>query len=458
MESTNSLRSPELLPTLEKDRDLSLLDFTLLWAGMTINIAGFAIGAQLYPGLSPMNIVYAIFCGYLMVTALLVLTGDIGIKYGVPFAVYARACFGYKGSYIAGLIRAIPCFFWFGFQTWVGAIALNEILKMFTGYSNVTILIILFAAIQVVNAIYGLKAMAKFDWIAIPTLAAVLGGMMFWLLESNNMTIVDILAAPAKNNGSFSFAVMGIAGGWITMALNSPDLTRNLKRSPDFENQTFLQRNRNSIIAQILGLVLVGAAILIVGMTAGILTGTWNPIDVAIQSFGTSQPTILILCFITIIFAQWSTNTAANLLPPAYILLNMFPKFKFSTAMIVSGIIGIGIMPWEFGNYLVEFQVITSGLLGPIVGIMITDYYIIRKQKLNVKDLYEEGGQYTYRNNYNPAGILALAISFIIALIFSDYAFFIGFGLSVLLYIVLMNNMVLNKYDQKIGVFVPFEK
>lgn len=457
MEKSNSLRSPELLPTQERDRDLSLLDFTLLWAGMTINIAGFAIGAQLYPGLSPMRIIYAIFCAYLMVTGLLVLTGDIGIKYGIPFTVYTRACFGYKGSYIAGFIRAIPCFFWFGFQTWVGAVALNEVMKIFVGYSNVTILIILFGAIQVINAIYGLKAMAKFDWIAIPTLAIVLGAMMFWLLKSNNVTVIDILATPGKNNGSFSFAVMGIAGGWITMALNSPDLTRNLKRSPDFEKQSFLQRNKNSIIAQILGLVLVGAAILIVGMTAGILTGTWNPIDVAIQSFGKSKPIVLIFSFLTIVFAQWSTNTAANLLPPAYILINIFPKLRFAIATILSGIIGIIIMPWKFGNYLVQFQAITSGLLGPIVGIMIADYYIIRKQKLNIKDLYEEGGQYTYKNNFNPAGILSLIISFIIAMIFSDYAFFIGFGLSVILYIVFMNRMVLKKYDQKIGKYIPFE-
>lgn len=457
MEIKNSLTSPELLPTKDSERDISLLDFTLLWSGMTINIAGFAIGAQLYPGLSPMKIIYAILVAYLMVTGLLVLTGDIGIKYGIPFAVYTRACFGYKGSYIAGFIRAIPCFFWFGFQTWVGAIALNEVMKMLVGYSNVTLLIILFGAIQIINAIYGLKAMAKFDWIAIPTLAIVLGAMMFWLLKTHNVTIVDILATPGDNTAPFSFAVMGIAGGWITMALNSLDLTRSLKRSENYENQTFFQRNKNSIIAQILGLVLVGTAILLVGMTAGILTGTWNPIDVVIESFGSSKPVVLAFCFLTIVFAQWSTNTAANLLPPAYIMLNIFPKLNFVTSTIISGIIGIVILPWKFGNYLVQFQAITSGLLGPIVGIMITDYYIIRKQKLNVKDLYEEGGQYTYKNNFNPAGMISLFISFGIAMIFSDYAFFIGFGLSVVLYIVLMRTMVLNKYDQKIGQHIPFD-
>lgn len=450
------LRNPELLPTLDSQRDLSLVDYTLLWAGMTINIAGFAIGAQLYPGLSPLMIIGAILVGYILVTALLVLTGDIGLTYGIPFTVYLRACFGYTGSIIPGLIRTVPCFFWFGFQTWVGALALDTIMKMTIGYSNLTLLIVIFGAVQVFNAIYGLKAMAKFDWIAIPLLAIVLSATFLWLLKINDATIADIIAAPSTGKSSFIFAVMGISGGWITMALNSSDLTRKLKRTDNFENQTFFQRNRNALVAEMLGLVIVGALILIVGMTAGILTGVWNPIDVVVTAFQDSSPIILIFAFLTIAFAQWSTNTAANLMPPAYILINVFPKLNFAKATIITGIIGVLIMPWKFGDYLVQFQVITSGLLGPIVGIMIADYYLIRKRMLNVNDLYEDNGQYTYKNNYNPAAMWTLAASFIAGVIIKDYAFFASFGVSIVLYVVLMKNLVLNKYEQNIGKYIPF--
>lgn len=453
----NPLISEELLPTKDDERDLSLIDYTLLWAGMTINIAGFAVGSQLYPGLSPKMIILGIFAAYGIVTALLVLTGDIGIKYGVPFTVYSRACFGYRGSHIAGLIRCIPCFFWFGFQTWVGAAALNEILKMITGYSNVPILIIIFGGLQIFNAIYGLKAMAKFDWIAIPALAIVLGLMMFWLLKDNNATISDIMNAPADNNLSFVFAVTGIAGGWITMALNSPDLSRKIKRDENYMEQSFLQRNKNSIISQVLGLVVVGALILIVGMTAGILTGVWNPIDVCIMSFQ-SKKFILIFCFLTILLAQWSTNTAANLMPPAYILLNIFPKLKFSITTIIAGIIGLIIMPWQFSDYLVQFQAISSALLGPICGIMISDYYLVRKQILNVKDLYEVDGQYKYKNNYNPAAILTLVLSFSIGIFTGDYAFFTSLILSLVLYVILMKKIILEKYEQNIGKYIPYDR
>jgi len=445
------LKNSDILPSKDSDRNLTLFDFTLLWAGMTIGIAGFAVGAQLYPGISPVGIIWATLAAYTLVTALLVLNGDIGMRYGIPFTVYMRACFGYSGAHIPGIIRTIPCLFWFGFQTWVGALALNEIVKMTVGVSNVTVLIILFAAVQVFNAIYGLKAMAKFDWVAIPLLVVVLGVTVMWLLKSHNVTIVDLMAVPGKGTTAFSFAVMGVAGGWITMSLNSPDLTRKLRRDKNYSfNAGFFAVNKNAIIGQVLGLILVGSLVIMVGMVAGVLTGVWNPIDVLIQAFGSSNPFILIVAFLTIIFAQWSTNIAANLMPPAYILINLFPKLNFAKATIVSGILGIIIMPWKFSGYLVHFQVITSGLLGPIAGIIIADYYFIRKRKLNVKDLYEKGGQYTYLKNYNPASLLTLVISFVIGFLFPDYSFFISFFLSLIFYVVFMKILVLPKYNQKL--------
>ena len=310
MEKASRLKSPELLPLRPEERDLSMVDFTLLWAGMTINIAAFSVGAQLYPGLAPVKILYAILVAYLLVTLLLVLNGDIGLKYGVPFSVYMRACFGYRGAVIPGILRSIPCFFWFGFQTWVGALALNTIVKMSLGYSNLTVMILFFGAIQILNASHGLKAMAKFDWLAIPMLAVVFGVIFMWLLETNDATIVDVLAAPAENTYSFSFAVMGISGGWITMALNSPDLTRKL-RCKNLEGG-FWKRNKNSIIGPLVGLVLMGGFVLLVGMTSGILTGTWNPVDVVIKTFDSSNTPALIIAFLTIAFAQWSTNTAGQ--------------------------------------------------------------------------------------------------------------------------------------------------
>ena len=319
--------------------------------------------------------------------------------------------------------------------------ALNEILEITMGFSNLTIVLLIFAMVQVLNAIYGLKAMAKFDWIAIPLLAIVLAVTAVWLLKINNATIIDIMAISGDGSTAFSFAIAGIAGGWITMALNGPDLTRKLKLPNNYnEKMSFLQLNKNAIIGQVLGLIIVGGLVIFVGMLSGVLTGTWNPIDVLVEAFESSNVFILIASFLTIIFAQWSTNTVANLMPPAYILINLFPKLNFAKATIVSGIIGIGIMPWLFADFLVHFQAMTSGLLGPIAGIMIADYYLIRKRTLNVESFYKHDGGFKYKNNYNPYSLIALFTSCLIGLIIPDYSFFISFALSIILYTVLMKN------------------
>lgn len=172
----------ELLPSTESDRTMSMADYTILWAGMTINIVAFSLGAQYYDngnGLSPWMMVLVMLIGYGIVTLFTAMIGDIGTKYGIPFVVYSRAPFGYKGARIAGIIRAIPGMYWFGFLTWIGANSLNHILEiLLPGFSNLTVILIIFAALQIVNTIYGLNAMAKFDWIAIPCLAIMFGAIL----------------------------------------------------------------------------------------------------------------------------------------------------------------------------------------------------------------------------------------------------------------------------------------
>ncbi|MCT7656253.1 cytosine permease [Oceanimonas sp. NS1] len=149
--AVHEMNNPELMPSTDKDRDINIWDFTMLWAGMTINMGAFTMGAQLYPGLSPWTIIGAILAAYAIVTSILILAGDIGIRYGIPFTVYIRGCFGYKGAKIPAAFRAIPACFWFGFQTWVAAVAIGKVLEMWIGYSNTTILILIFGVLQVVE-------------------------------------------------------------------------------------------------------------------------------------------------------------------------------------------------------------------------------------------------------------------------------------------------------------------
>ena len=383
----------------------------ILWSGMTINIVAFSLGAQYYnngAGLTPWMIVLVMLIGYGFVTYL-ALIGDIGTKYGIPFATYVRAPFGYKGSYIAGLLRAVPVLLvWF--LTWVGAHALNTIIGLFIpGFDQMALLIIIFAAIQIINTMFGLEAMAKFDWIAIPALAAMFAVIMYKILNTYGITFGDIMSTPADGGYSIPFAISGIAGGWITMALNGGDLTRQISRYEGWEKMSFIQRNKKAILGQVIGLMLVGVLTMLVGAASGITTGFWDLNDVIPHLF--SSKAAIFFCLLCVAFAQWSTNTAANLMPPTMVLLNIFPKLKFSMSAIICGILGIAIMPWKLqsqGGFLVMIQNWISQMLGPIIGIMLVDYFIIRKTKVNVHDLFINDGQYKYNNGYNISALIAL--------------------------------------------------
>lgn len=456
------LRSPELLPTTDSGRTLSLWDYTILWAGMTINIVAFSLGAQYYnegKGLSPWMLVWVVVLGYGLVTALTVLIGDIGTKYGIPFAVYSRAPFGYKGSYFAGLVRCLPCFYWFGFQTWVGANSLNMIIGIIMpGFNNLTLLLIIFAAFQIINALFGMEAMAKFDWIAVTMLSIMFVVVIVTICNKFNVTIPDIMAVKAEGKYSIPFAISGIAGGWITMALNGPDLARQIKRRENYKNEGLIKRNKNALMGQIIGLMAVGIIAMMVGMASGIFTGEWD-LNNVVYSLFSNNTFLLVFCFISIAFAQWSTNTAANLMPPAYILLNIFPKMKFWMTTIISGVVGMAIMPWKSqgSDFLVVVQSLFSTLLGPVIGIMLADYFLIRKAKLNVEDLYVAGGQYEYTKGFNISAIATMLLSFGVSQFCGDYAFFGGLFASVFIYTITMKLFTLKKHDQNIGKEVLFE-
>lgn len=466
MDSTNrsaSLRSPELMPTSESGRTMSLADYFILWAGMTINIVGFSLGAQYYnggEGLSAWMLVLVILVGYGMVTALTALIGDIGTVYGVPYAVYARAPFGYKGFYVAGILRAIPALYWFGFLTWIGAAALNYMMGLiFPGFDNLGLMIIVFAALQIINSMYGLEAMAKFDWFAIPVLAILFVVIAIAIGKKFGVTIPDIMATPGEGKMSIVYAISGIAGGWITMALNGPDLARQIKRVPDYDKKGFFARNKRALIGQFLGLMVVGVLTMLVGMAAGITTGEWDLNKVCIDLFNSKA--LLIFAFIAIVFAQWSTNTAGNLMPPTYILIGMFPKLNFKSASVICGVIAIAMQPWRIqnsGTFLVDVQNYISILLGPIIGILLADYFIIRKGKLNVQDLYTANGQYQYTSGFNMSAMIALVVSFVLSFISSTYAFFIGLIISPIIYVIHMKIVTMKKYDQKVGQVILFNE
>lgn len=442
-----SLTGPDIMPSKDSDRHITNIGFTMLWIGITIQLVVFVSAAQLYPALSPVQILIACLIGNLIVGLLLVLTGDIGVKYGIPYAVYIRACFGYLGTHIPAFIRALPAIFWFGFQTWMGAYALNTIMDVLTGYSNLNLLIIIFGVVQILNTAFGMSAIQVLEWIAAPTILIVGIIMEIMLLKHYDITIGSILSIKGEGGLTLGFAVVVMMGNYITMALNAPDFTRFLKVKN--KQGTWWQANKGSYWAQNIGLVCSMVLMTFIGITSGVATGNWNPIDVIVDTLGKDNPFILIVCLTFVILAQWSSNISANLLPPGYIIVNFFPrKINFPTAAIIAGIIGLVIMPWKFADHTPIILVTISALLSPIVGIMLCDYYVLRKRKLNIKELYTVNGQYKYWNNINPAAIIAYIPAGLSVYMFPDYGFITAFLISSVLYYLLMKFWIVKSYPQ----------
>lgn len=442
-----SLTGPDIMPTKDSDRNISNIGFTMLWIGITIQLVVFVSAAQLYPALSPVQILIACLIGNLIVGLLLALTGDIGVKYGIPYAVYIRACFGYLGTHIPAFIRALPAIFWFGFQTWMGAYALNTIVDVLIGYSNLNLFIIVFGIVQIANTAFGMSAIQALEWIAAPTILIVGIIMEVMLLKHYDLTIGSILSIKGEGGLTIGYAVAVMMGNYITMALNAPDFTRFLKVKN--KRGSWWQANKGSYWSQNIGLVCSMVLMTFIGITSGVATGNWNPIDVIVETLGKENPFVLVVCLTFVILAQWSSNISANLLPPGYIIVNFFPrKINFPTAAIIAGVIGLVMMPWKFADHTPIILLAISALLSPIVGIMITDYYLLRKRKLNIKELYTVNGQYKYWKNINPAAIIAYIPAGLSVFMFPDFGFVSAFLISSVLYYFLMKYWIVKSYPQ----------
>ncbi|GAE25525.1 uncharacterized protein in hyuC 3'region [Halalkalibacter wakoensis JCM 9140] len=444
-----SLRGKDIEPTPDKKRNISTVGFFFLWVGIAVQLATFSAAAQLYPSLSPMQIILAALLGNFIVAALLVLLGDFGIKYGIPYAVYIRACFGYLGTHIPSTIRAIPAIFWFGFQTWMGAFALDQIMIILFGYSNLTLLIILFGAIQIINTAMGIDAIKKFEILAAPSILVIGIYLQYLVMDRFDITFSSLFSLEGNGGLSLGYGVVVFMGMYITMALNAADFTRFLKVKSADKKGTWFQANKGSAIAQVFGLLSSMILFTIIGMTSGVATGNWNPIETMTVVLGEGNPLVLVICLAFVILAQWSTNISANLLPPGYIIVNYFPKkITFAHGAIIAGVIGLVAQPWAVADFLPQILIIISALLSPIAGIMFCDYYLLRKRQLNIEELYTSGGQYRYWNNINPAALLAYIPAGLSVFFFPDYGFFTAFLISNILYYPLMKYWIAKKYYQ----------
>ena len=445
--SANTLVSEDIVPITSVKRSLGGLGFANIWIGMAIVISVFSFGASGIEGMSIWGVASATLFANILIAVVGSLTGDIGVEHGLSFATYLRAPFGITGVHLPAIARGIVAACWFGINTYIGSTAINYFTLALFGIDNWFLWFLIFAAVQIVNTMLGIKAIDKFSSFAAPCIILITCWMFYKvhaIAVLNNMTIWGY-APPSPSSSCWLITMCANTGMWAALAADIPNMTRSLK-APVGERNWF-KRNINNWVPQFATLPIIETFIAVIGAISYLTTGNWNPVEVIqAQAHGVT----LIILLVMVILAQWSTNTAANLVPPAMCFTNAGARWNlpYKVAVLIAGLIGVCVMPWKILDQLYTDLGYFGSFLSALAGIMICDYYVIRHRRLNVQDLYKKDGQYRYHGGINWCGIIAWILGTVAANLFSDYGYLFGFPTGFVVYLILTKAWYLKKFPQ----------
>jgi NCS1 family nucleobase:cation symporter-1 len=508
--SGSAYHNADMAPTTRAQRKWGMKDIAALWISMSACITTYTLASTLIAGgMNWWQAVLTIFLGNTIVLIPMALNAHAGTKYGIPFPVYGRASFGIRGANVPALLRALVACGWFGIQTWIGGWAIYKILEIYFPVWKTLepiralginwpqlVCFLFFWGINIVVIFRGIESIRFLLNIKAPLLIALGLALLAWAyVEAGGFGPIlsqpsQFVAGGPKAGQFWHFfipALTGAVGYWATLSLNIPDFTR----------YTYSQRDQ--VFGQAIGLPLtmglysfigvavtsatigiyrppaaLGASTVGLGATlpeigpfptaaallAGDATygqGIWDPVDV-VSRF--TNPAVLVVALFALSLATLATNIAANVVSPANDFAHLWPRrVSFRTGGLITGVIGILIQPWHLYNdphgYIFKWLIAYSALLGAVGGVLIADYFVIRKTRLDLAGLYRKDGPYWYTGGVNPVGIVALVAGIApcvpgflaqvelvkVAALWEDmyhYAWFISFGVAFVVYAVLM--------------------
>lgn len=424
-----------LQPKSDKDRTVNPLSYAFMWIGDGVNLGNMTLGASLIvAGAATLNIFQTFIAAIIaigIISAIFALNDRLGYRTGIPYVVQLRMSFGMKGSIISGLLRGVPAIIWYGFQSWIGGTALNEIMKVVTGssFDNIFICFIAIVALQIVLSMKGFHAIAWVETVASVVIMAALIYVFGVLLTSHSEVIVEkwVHAKGSWGLPFFGF-IMVFMGNYAAIFLSAADFSRELKPGISDKKRGFLY---GAPILIAYGFVLT------IGAMLATATGNSNPVKAFAIVVDNDLITVAVSAFIVI--GAVAVNMVANIIPPAYVI-TLLTKMKYKPAVALTGLLALGSFPWVLvkdssSAGLGMFILIYSAFLGPIVSILLVEYYILRKQKVDVPELYNENGQFA---GFNPCALIAMLIGAGAAFTLVQLAWIIGVVVAGISYILLM--------------------
>ncbi len=449
-----ALFNEDLAPVPPGRRTWGVYNYCSLWVAMSVCIPTYMLASGLIAGgMNWWQAVGTILLGNVIVLIPMLLNAHAGARYGIPFPVFVRASFGVRGANLPAVLRALVACGWFGIQTWIGGQAVHSMASILWPplEGSQTALWICFLAFWLLNMAViwrGIDTIRFLEGIGAPFMLGV-GLLLLWWITHKAGGFGPVLAARGRFHTVREFlpffvpSLTAMVGFWATVALNIPDFTR------------YARSQRAQAAGQALGLPTAMTLYAFIGVAvtsaSAVLFGKpiWDPVQL-IGRF--HQPAVALVALIAILLATLNTNVAANVVSPSNDFSNLWPRMiSFRTGGLITGVVGILMMPWKllgsYGAYIFGWLVGYSALLGPIAGVMIADYFIVRRMRLKIEDLYRRGGEYEYRGGWNPRAVASLAAGAGTALLglvapgmrwLYDYAWFAGFVVSGAVYVVLL--------------------
>jgi len=448
------LYNHDLAPTEPSQRTWSTYNYIALWFSMSMEVTTYMLASSLIAGgMNWKQAIFTILLGNLIVLIPMLLNAHAGAKYGIPFPVFVRASFGPVGANIPALLRAIVACGWFGIQSWLGGQAIAAMIGVLLPQTTHMpwVLWACFLGFWLLNMVVvwrGVESIRFLQSFSAPFMLLMSLILLFWMLHKAG-GFGPMLSAPSRFTSTGSFfhffipSLTAMVGYWATLSLNIPDFTRYAKN----QGAQILGQAFGLPVAMVLysfiGIAVTSASEVVFGEPI------WSPITLLGRFH---QPLVAFLGLIALLVATLNVNIAANVVSPSNDFSNLAPRLiSFRTGGMITGFLGLAMMPWKlmatFGSYIFGWLVGYSGLLGPVAGIMVTDYFLVRGTKLDCYSLYRRGGMYEYRRGFNPAALIAVVAGVAAALVGRfvprvafqyDYAWFIGFFLSGSLYYLMM--------------------
>ncbi len=450
-----TLTNDDLAPTTRAHRTWGTYNYLALWFSMSMEITTYQLASSLInKGMDWKQAVGTVAIANLIVLIPMLLNAHAGAKYGIPFPVFIRAPFGVRGANIPSIMRALVACGWFGIQSWIGGTAIHAmLLVVWPSVASVEWALwacfLGFWLLMMAVVWRGVESIRFLQGFAAPLMFVMAAALLIWVRIKAG-SFGTMLSAPSKFQSWHEFlpvffpTLTGMVGYWATLALNIPDFTR------------YSKSQGAQIVGQGFGLPLAMTLYTFVGIAVTsasvVLFGEpiWNPITL-LGKF--HQPVVAFIALIAILISTLNVNIGANVVSPSNDFSNLYPRLiSYRTGGMITGFLGLAMQPWKLmataDSYIFGWLEGYAGLMGPIAGIMICDYFLIRRTKLSIYSLYHAEGIYHYSKGFNPRAVVALVLGVAVALIglfvpslhfLYDYSWFVGLFLSGVIYAALMH-------------------